>query len=75
MELKSFAYWLQGFFELHGSETALTVEQVNIIRNHLALVFQHDIDPKAGNEEVQKKLNAIHNDIRVRPPGSTVLRC
>jgi hypothetical protein len=36
---ESFAYWLQGYFELspHGG---LTPEQVKVIKDHLALVFE-----------------------------------
>lgn len=36
-----FCYWLQGFFELSGS-TELTPTQVQIIRDHLALVFRKE---------------------------------
>ncbi len=39
MNSVSFAYWLQGFFELTDSNT-LTEEQVKVIREHLNLVFK-----------------------------------
>lgn len=38
MSPQDFCYWLQGYFELNGS-TALTPEQVQIIQEHLKLVF------------------------------------
>jgi hypothetical protein len=34
---KSFCYWLQGYFELGGEN--LSPQQVQIIKDHLALVF------------------------------------
>ena len=61
MTAREFCYWLQGKFELDTFAQPLTSEQVDIIRRHLALVFAHDIDPKAGGPEVQQKLNAIHH--------------
>lgn len=60
MESKSFVYWLQGFFEL-SKETTLTEEQVQIIKNHLALVFKHEIDFPDPTGELQ----AIHDG---KPP-------
>lgn len=67
MTAQEFAYWLQGFFELSAAgNTApsgpmpLTAAQVDIIQRRLALVFVHDIDPKAGGAAVQAALGAIH---------------
>lgn len=42
MTPEQFCYWLQGYFELneHGVEhTVLTPQQVQIIKDHLKLVF------------------------------------
>ncbi len=39
MNSENFAYWLQGYFELLGKDEPLTKEQVQIIKDHLALVF------------------------------------
>lgn len=69
MKLENFAYWLQGFFELSGTDE-LTPEQVRTIKNHLNLVFKHDIDPKMGDAEKQKLLNAVHS-----PGKDLVMRC
>ena len=38
MKAQDFTYWLQGFFELSESET-LSEAQVDMIKSHLALVF------------------------------------
>jgi hypothetical protein len=62
MKAESFVYWLQGYFEIHGKDDGLTGEQVQIVRNHLNLVFAHDIDPKAGPPAKQEILNTIHNN-------------
>lgn len=38
MSPENFCYWLQGYFELSGEED-LSMEQVEVIRDHLKLVF------------------------------------
>lgn len=63
MTARDFAYWLQGYFEIHGNVTSLTPEQMELIRRHLALVFQHEIDPSFGDAAIQEKLNAVHNAV------------
>jgi hypothetical protein len=57
-----FAYWLQGLFEL-GKPEALDKEQTALIKNHLAMVFKHEIDPSAGSASHQADLNALHNPV------------
>ncbi len=42
MTSRDFCFWLQGYFEL-GNKT-LTGEQVEMIQDHLNLVFVHEID-------------------------------
>lgn len=72
MTSRDFAFWLQGFFEITES-TILTEKQVNMIKNHLNLVFKHEIDPSMGNEKHQKELNNIHNSTIFNP--NPTLRC
>lgn len=36
----SFAYWLQGYFELTDSGQPLSAQQVQVIKDHLELVFK-----------------------------------
>lgn len=62
MKTTEFCYWLQGYFELSGDvgEAGLSKRQVDLIQRHLALVFEHDIDPKAGTVEHQQVLSNIH---------------
>mgnify|MGYP003325478949 CR=1 FL=1 len=64
MTSRDFCYWLQGLFEV-SEVTELNSKQVEIIKNHLAMVFVHEIDPSFGGKEKQDKLNTIHNG---RPP-------
>lgn len=60
MKSESFCYWLQGYFEINGNEDAdLSTEQVQVIKNHLALVFKHEIDPALGGNP--EELQAIHD--------------
>jgi hypothetical protein len=73
MTSRDFCYWLQGFFELGGTEAAqkgLTPAQAECVARHLRLVFAHEIDhvqvagdPRAA-DELRKKLDEIHS----RPP-------
>jgi hypothetical protein len=39
MDALNFAYWLQGFFEISGN-TKLNETQVQVIKDHLKLVFE-----------------------------------
>ena len=43
MTSRDFCYWLQGVFEAH-EVTTLNEKQVKVIKNHLHLVFVHEID-------------------------------
>lgn len=65
MTSRDFCFWLQGFFELRAAtpaiETGLDGNQTQMIRRHLALVFEHEIDPSAGNQAHQFALNQLHS--------------
>ena len=62
MTSKDFAYWLQGFFELSDANAPLTEKQVQTIKNHLKLVFLHEIDPSYSDDPtVQKIFQNIHD--------------
>ena len=71
MKSRDFCFWLQGYFEIFDGTCALNAEQVKIITSHLALVFEHEIDPAMGDDKVQAKLNAIHNT----SPDGSIMRC
>lgn len=63
MRSRDFCYWLQGWFELNGTidhREGATKETLQVIRNHLNMVFKHEIDPSNGSAEHNKKLNDIH---------------
>ena len=61
MRSVEFVYWLQGFFELSESNT-LSEKQVEIIKNHLKLVFYHEIDPSYSSDpKVQEEMQMIHD--------------
>jgi hypothetical protein len=70
MRSTEFAYWLQGFFEL--SETnEITPRQVEIIKNHLKLVFYYDIDKSYEvDQKTSEAMQAIHdgNHPTISPP-------
>lgn len=65
MKTTEFCYWLQGYFELYGPKT-IDEKETELIKRHLALVFQHDIDPSyvVGDVDPDTKqalLQAIHD--------------
>jgi hypothetical protein len=45
MTSRDFAYWLMGSLELTPPEDGLNKEQTQILKNHLNMVFAHDISP------------------------------
>lgn len=59
MTSQSFCYWLQGFFEIGGSNAQISPAQVAIIRNHLNMVFVHEIDPSIPDPN--GTLQSIHD--------------
>ena len=74
----SFCYWLQGLFELANPQT-LTADQTQMIKNHLNLVFLHEIDPAI---EATSKVPKVELDATHSPKGGyfhdsapTVMRC
>lgn len=79
MSPENFCYWLQGFIEIRKASgdpgLSLNSHQVQVIANHLNLVFTHAIDPKAGGPEVQKVLNDIHQTGTASSGQITVSRC
>ena len=61
MKSTEFCYWLQGLFEL-ANPVFLTAEQTKLIKQHLDMVFIHEID-KSYPEEQQAALDQAHSDI------------
>ena len=79
MTARDFCYWLQGYFELNGQgSNSLMADQVTLIRNHLNLVFYHDIDPsqhkKPGDKET---MQAIHDGLKIGgvDKHGNIMRC
>ena len=59
MKSRDFCYWLQGALEITGSKS-FDEKQVEVIKNHLAMVFVHEIDPSFGDSKHVEKLQEIH---------------
>ena len=76
MNTIDFCYWLQGHFELNP-DAALTTEQTQIIKNHLKLVFKHEIDPlrQTQTTTVVDVLDAAHNGPNWTPLNDPQIRC
>ena len=64
-----FCYWLQGYFEISDAKE-ITPAQLEVIKNHINLVFKHEIDPLRDSQTSTPAsiLNSIHslNDSLVR---------
>jgi hypothetical protein len=75
MTSRDFCYWLQGFFEVSGAKE-ISPTQTQIIRNHLNMVFVHEIDPSHGTKAHQDKLGKVHQgDDPFRTRISEILEC
>lgn len=72
MTSRDFCFWLQGGIELLGDVP--TEAQWKIIKNHLNLVFKHEIDPSMPDPD--GKLQEAHSGTYggIGPDG-VVLRC
>jgi hypothetical protein len=60
MTSRDFCYWLQGFFEL-TNDVQIDPKQNEKIRNHLAMVFKHEIDPSFGDKKHVEELAKLHD--------------
>ncbi len=65
MTSRDFCYWLQGFFEIRDAndippDGALSSGQIRVLRNHLNMVFKHEIDPSHGDAAHQEELAKAH---------------
>jgi hypothetical protein len=80
MTSRDFCYWLQGFMEVSDAKE-VTPEQLAVIRNHLNMVFKHEIDPSHGDATHQKVLSDIHKGLTTgggtqgAPFPHTVINC
>lgn len=80
MTSREFCYWLQGYFEISPETTfELSEAQVTRIRNHLAMVFKHEIDPSMGPKPHQDALSHLHGSDIHGPgtplPDGVLIRC
>lgn len=74
MTSRDFVYWLQGFFEISGDKNiVIGGDQVKIIKNHLNLVFYHEIDPSySEDKKVQKEMIVIHEGKHEEKPNKPI---
>lgn len=76
MQSRDFCFWLQGLFEL-SAPTELNAKQTKLIKQHLSLVFKHEIDPSMPDPTGE--LQAIHDGkqdtgkpsdpLQIKPPA------
>lgn len=65
MTAREFCYWLQGYFELYdagnppGANVCLGIphDKAKVIRQHLAMVFRHEIDPSYPDSSALSKIH------------------
>lgn len=79
MTSRDFCYWLQGYFELNEElqdGRGMGAAQTETVKQHLALVFKHEIDPSMPDPTGE--LQAIHDGkskIGGKGPNGETLRC
>jgi len=52
MTSRDFCFWLHGYFEISG-KSDISIDQVDMVKRHLALVFKHDIDQSLGGTIIE----------------------
>jgi hypothetical protein len=60
MTSRDFAYWLQGFFEITGTNK-IDEGQAEMIKNHLNLVFKHEIDPSLNEGKTKVEVQDLQD--------------
>ncbi len=70
MKSRDFCYWLQGYFEL-AKPTELRLNEIEEIKNHLKMVFIHEIDSSFPKGQ-QADLNTAHKPSILE---TAVMRC
>jgi len=50
MKSRDFCYWLQGYFEI-SDDDVISMYQLTQIKEHLTMVFKHEIDPSFGDKD------------------------
>ena len=79
MTSRDFCYWLQGFIELESltsndpAKLNLTEKQFQCVKNHLNMVFKHEIDPSMGSIHHQEQLSDIHQGLSDN--SQQIVRC
>ena len=70
MTSRDFCYWLMGYFEISDTKN-MSSDQIKMIKNHLNLVFKHEIDPSIdGNDPFKKQeMQLLHDN------SEPTLRC
>ena len=67
MTSRDFVNWLNGFIELENPET-INKQQVEVIKNHLKLVFFYEIDPSyTSDSNKQQQMQDIHDGKKEEP--------
>ena len=74
MKPQEFCYWLQGYFEL-SNESNLNRNQIEIIKNHLDLVFYHSIDEPDPTGKLQEIHDGETNDLITPQSQNATIRC
>ena len=64
MTTKDFCYWLMGSLELNENE-GFNEEQTKIVKNHLNMVFHHEIDSNGDfiNEESSNLYSGVNTPL------------
>jgi hypothetical protein len=59
MNTENFCFWLQGYFELLDKDEPLSKEQVQIIKDHLELVFNKTTPNRNKQKDIKNILEKM----------------
>ena len=75
MTPENFCYWLQGKLEIDGNIESLNKEQIEIINDHLKLVF-NKVTPERGKKETLSALEkTLNNNKSIFPDFKPTVYC
>lgn len=75
MTSQDFCYWLNGYFELRREEVGLSDKQVDVIKEHLGLVFNKVTVKQVSNPKGYDIGRKLCESVTIPPIKDTLVYC